>query len=183
MMMKSKADAVSVVERAHPRLLRMFRYLRHFSANLENSHSRRRRTSSPGDLRLSTSDYGELGASATSSGFPPRTDGSPDVRRRQRGASESGKRPVSALVTLIDKVVPRRGSFSQSPILPDDIWNSNTAYARDARLLFRRRITNLYNTAMALKAYVDLNYSGFRKILKKYDKVLDSSVRIRIFRI
>lgn len=98
-----------------------------------------------------------------------RSDGSPDVRRRQRVISEgSGKRPVSALVNLIDKVVPRRASFSQSPILPDDIWNANTAYARDIRILFRRRITTLYNTATALRSYAELNYSGFRKILKKF---------------
>lgn len=44
---------------------------------------------------------------------------------------------------------------------------SNSDYAWDTRLLFKRRITNLYVSTSSLKSYVELNYSGFRKVLKK----------------
>ena len=47
------------------------------------------------------------------------------------------------------------------------IWNAKTNYAWDTRLLFKRRITNTYVTLSALKSYVDTNYTGFRKIIKK----------------
>ena len=50
---------------------------------------------------------------------------------------------------------------------PQSIWTAKTNYAWDTRLLFKRRITNLYVSLSALKSYVDTNYSGFRKILKK----------------
>jgi phosphate transporter len=60
-----------------------------------------------------------------------------------------------------------RDSVSSSVILPDTVWTSNSDYAWDIRLLFRRRITTLYVSVSSLKSYVELNYSGFRKILKK----------------
>lgn len=50
----------------------------------------------------------------------------------------------------------------------DTIWTLKSNYAWDVQLLFKRRITNLYLTATSLRSYVELNYSGFRKILKKY---------------
>lgn len=58
---------------------------------------------------------------------------------------------------------------SVTSIIPvsDTIWNAKSNYAWDVQLLFKRRITNLYLTATSLRAYVELNYSGFRKILKK----------------
>ena len=38
----------------------------------------------------------------------------------------------------------------------------------DIQLLFKRRIANIYLSLTSLRSYVELNYSGFRKILKKY---------------
>ncbi|KAH9955577.1 hypothetical protein BGW80DRAFT_1466920 [Lactifluus volemus] len=37
--------------------------------------------------------------------------------------------------------------------------------------------SNLYVQVSALRSYVELNYSGFRKVLKKYDKVTESSLQ------
>jgi phosphate transporter len=77
-----------------------------------------------------------------------------------------GTKRKSALLEIIDRVVPGRDSFSNSAG-PEDVWNSDSKYARDVQSVFKRRITTLYNTANSLKSYVDLNWSGFRKILKK----------------
>ncbi|KAF8416475.1 SPX domain-containing protein [Boletus edulis BED1] len=42
-----------------------------------------------------------------------------------------------------------------------------------------RRITNLYVSFSSLKSYVEVNHSGFRKILKKYDKVTYNELKDR----
>jgi len=49
----------------------------------------------------------------------------------------------------------------------ETIWTSKKNFATDTQLLFKRRITNLYVQVSALRSYVELNYSGFRKVLKK----------------
>jgi phosphate transporter len=46
-------------------------------------------------------------------------------------------------------------------------WNAGSHYAQDTRLLFKRKITNLYVSVTSLKSYAEVNQSGFRKILKK----------------
>ncbi|TFK34530.1 SPX domain-containing protein [Crucibulum laeve] len=60
-----------------------------------------------------------------------------------------------------------------------NIWTARTDYAYDTRMLFKRRITNLYISFTNLRAYVEINYSGFRKIIKKYDKVTYSELKDR----
>ncbi|KAI0288956.1 SPX domain-containing protein [Russula brevipes] len=69
-----------------------------------------------------------------------------------------------------------------SPLTPvsgngESIWTSKQNFATDTQLLFKRRITNLYVQVSALRSYVELNFSGFRKVLKKYDKVTESSLK------
>ncbi|KAG6828999.1 hypothetical protein H0H92_005976 [Tricholoma furcatifolium] len=61
----------------------------------------------------------------------------------------------------------------------DNIWTSRSDYAYDTRLLFKRKITTVYVSVSNLKSYVEVNYSGFRKILKKYDKVTYSELKDR----
>lgn len=48
------------------------------------------------------------------------------------------------------------------------MWNARNNYAQDTQLLFKRKITRTYVLATSLRSYVELNYAGFRKILKKY---------------
>ncbi len=65
-------------------------------------------------------------------------------------------------IAIVDAEFPE-----QSRHLIDVMQKYTLNYAWDVQLLFKRRITNLYLTATSLKSYVELNYSGFRKILKK----------------
>lgn len=65
-----------------------------------------------------------------------------------------------------------RDSISSHPT--ESVWTAKTNYAWDIRLLFKRRITDLYVSFSSLKSYVEVNHSGFRKILKKF--VPDTSV-------
>lgn len=93
-----------------------------------------------------------------------------------RGSSTSPARARTALANIFNVVKPT-GSVRSSLIGKDTIWTSKSSYAFDTRALFKRRITILYNSLTSLRAYVELNYSGFRKILKKYDKITYSELK------
>ena len=61
-----------------------------------------------------------------------------------------------------------RESFSSTHDLDHTVWSARSDYAYDMRLLFKRRIRDLYTAFTNLRSYVEVNYSGFRKIIKKY---------------
>lgn len=84
-----------------------------------------------------------------------------------RGASTS-RSPIGTARTLASKIFAKDSVGSTASPFLDTVWTARNNYAMDIQLLFKRRITNLYLSIMSLKSYVELNHSGFRKILKKY---------------
>ena len=80
---------------------------------------------------------------------------------RPRGNSAS-KSPMGRIA---GRLINMRESITSLPT--DSVWTARTNYAWDIRLLFKRRITNCYVSFCSLKSYVEVNHSGFRKILKK----------------
>ncbi len=50
---------------------------------------------------------------------------------------------------------------------PLTIWTAKSHYADDTRIYFKKRIIQVFNEFTSLKTFVELNYSGFTKILKK----------------
>lgn len=50
------------------------------------------------------------------------------------------------------------------------VWTAKNSYAFDTRALFKRKLVDLFISLTSLRSYVELNYSGFSKILKKFDK-------------
>ncbi|KAF8261363.1 SPX domain-containing protein [Lactarius quietus] len=107
----------------------------------------------------------------------------PTSSKRRRRASTSAVRAISQGVAFFVRSLADYGIASHSrdvnPSRPrpgETIWTSKKTFATDTQLLFKRRITNLYVQVSALRSYVELNYSGFRKVLKKYDKVTESSL-------
>ncbi|KAH7929221.1 Sodium/sulfate symporter [Leucogyrophana mollusca] len=91
-----------------------------------------------------------------------------------RGASTS-KSPMGRTRVIANKLKNMSDSITSTG--EETVWTAKTSYAWDARLLFKRRITNLYVSLSSLKSYVEVNHSGFRKILKKYDKVTYSELK------
>jgi phosphate transporter len=128
----------------------------------------------------STEENLDLEASLASIGrsFPAPVPEGEEARPRQ--SVRSGTRDGESLGRSRSQTVGVRGIANRfrssiaslgSPNAPlpngETIWTSKKNFATDTQLLFKRRITNLYVQVSALRSYVELNYSGFRKVLKK----------------
>jgi phosphate transporter len=90
---------------------------------------------------------------------------------RSGGSLGRSRSPTAGVRGLANKLRSSIASFG-SPHGPipggsETIWTSKKNFATDTQLLFKRRITNLYVQVSALRSYTELNYSGFRKVLKK----------------
>ncbi|KAF8177128.1 SPX domain-containing protein [Mycena galopus ATCC 62051] len=105
--------------------------------------------------------------------------GSPTVAHHTPAMMTNPTTPMGTLGRLRNKLTPdfMRSSITSSVLGGENVWTSKSDFAYDTRLLFKRRITTLYITVTSLRSYVEINQSGFRKILKKYDKVTDHQVR------
>ncbi|KAJ7183678.1 SPX domain-containing protein [Mycena filopes] len=147
--------------------------------SISHSPPRRRR-------RVSSSARMPLSASGTMRIPEDRIPEEPSARPHRRSISSvssdghpepsspmSPAAPRGTLGRVVNKLTPdfMRGSMTSSTHNETNVWTSKSDYAYDTRLLFKRRITTLYISVTSLKSYVEVNYSGFRKILKKYDKV------------
>jgi phosphate transporter len=84
---------------------------------------------------------------------------SPVARGSQVRQSITGRLRDSVMSSLFDSY--------DAGHMRESTWTANTHYAQDTRLLFKRKITNLYISVTNLKSYAEVNQSGFRKILKK----------------
>ncbi|MBW0469709.1 hypothetical protein O181_009424 [Austropuccinia psidii MF-1] len=57
-----------------------------------------------------------------------------------------------------------------------NFWMSNIELVHDSRVFFKRRLTQTFVNLNSLNSFIDLNFTAFRKILKKYDKVFQTSL-------
>ncbi|KAI6155835.1 SPX domain-containing protein [Pisolithus tinctorius] len=151
------------------------------------SMRRTRKSSSAGYSRRSTSASRRMhrwSISSTESAARDTESNAMPLNPNQSSRAPSGSREANPSQSPIRRVralaYKLRGMRDSAASVEDEsVWTSMTDYARDVRFLFKRRITNLFVSFSSLKSYVELNYSGFRKILKKYDKVLDSDLQGR----
>lgn len=121
---------------------------------------------------VSSSEAGDLDASVLSVAPRPRS-----ASRVVSGShhANSSMSPTGRARSLSGRLRTVRDITSTG----DTIWTAKGSYALDTRLLFKRKITNLYITLSSLRSYVEVNYSGFGKILKKYDKVVYGELKDR----
>lgn len=150
---------------------------------IQIAHHSREVTTRPRRVSVSSTEENlDLEASLASIGrsFPAPVPEGEEPRLRQ-SVSRSGTKDGESLGRSRSQTVGVRGIANRlrssiaslgSPNTPisgngETIWTSKKNFATDTQLLFKRRITNLYVQVSALRSYVELNYSGFRKVLKK----------------
>ncbi|KAI5955837.1 PHO91 [Candida jiufengensis] len=74
----------------------------------------------------------------------------------------------------------------KSPRLWNELSNVTTSDNRlppqlillsESRIILRKRTIGLFTTLSELKSYIELNYTGFKKALKKFDKSLNTNIK------
>lgn len=55
--------------------------------------------------------------------------------------------------------------------------DGSTAGISNSAVIFKKRMISLYVSLCELKSFVQLNQTGFSKVLKKYDKIMDKSLK------
>ncbi|KAF9448494.1 Sodium/sulfate symporter [Macrolepiota fuliginosa MF-IS2] len=133
----------------------------------QSPERRRHRKSSSAGRRLSVPGPSEWRRSSISSMEDP---------HHLEESTFSLQRPMGAIANRFHSL---RDSWNSQAFNDGTIWTARSDYAYDTRILFKRRITTLYISFTNLRSYVEINYSGFRKIIKKYDKVTYSELKDR----
>lgn len=95
------------------------------------------------------------------------------LHRSQRGGNSQSRSPTAtrarrSLSGRLRDSILSSNLFSSAEGLHSSTWTSESNYAQDTRLLFKRKITNAYVGVSGLHSYVELNQTGFKKVLKKY---------------
>ncbi|SPO30275.1 probable PHO91 - similarity to Pho87p and Pho90p [Ustilago trichophora] len=105
--------------------------------------------------------------------------GKKPVRRRSLGLMLAGDDPANSQ----DRLAAASSEAGDSSFAGDaktmSIWTAENDYAIDMRITFKKRITDLFVAMSELKQFVQLNETGMRKILKKYDKITKSDLKDR----
>jgi phosphate transporter len=113
------------------------------------------------DTNFEAANESEPPASAISNRLPSPTSPEDLARSKSSLRSPTITQLISNPRTALANIFP-----SANPG-PDTVWISRSQSANDTRMLFKRRILALYLRAVNLKSFVELNQTGFRKILKK----------------
>lgn len=70
------------------------------------------------------------------------------------------------------------GSQQDDGLAPN-VWSAQDDYAIDMRITLKRKLMEIYITLNELLQYANLNLTGMKKILKKYDKITGRNLKDR----
>lgn len=93
---------------------------------------------------------------------------------RKRPMSLPGRRKITGPATDMTASTELTRSMRRPSTGYDDY---EQAVVFSSGIMLKKRIVSLYVQLCELKSYVQLNKTGFRKVLKKFDKILDRNYR------
>jgi phosphate transporter len=99
---------------------------------------------------------------------------------RKRRLSFPGRRRTVALVTAptdMTASTEMTRSVRRHSVTYDDYAEQAVLFSSE--IMLKKRIIGLYVSLCELKSYVQLNRTGFSKVLKKFDKILDRQLKPR----
>ena len=89
------------------------------------------------------------------------------------GAASTTSRDDMGASTHLAPSSRRRASVATS----DQDTNMQFSMLYDSGVTLKKRTVSLYVSLCELKSFIELNFTGFKKVLKKYDKVCDRDLR------
>ncbi|KAG7194809.1 low-affinity phosphate transporter [Scheffersomyces spartinae] len=93
---------------------------------------------------------------------------------------KAGRRKSAASLSSLSQSRSKVDSMMKSPKTPLTWKNPLPAQLlllSETRVILRKRIIGLYTTLSELKSFIELNHTGFKKALKKFDKSLNTSIK------
>ena len=147
-------------------------YLRPISSNNQRRASTSARPTSSHGHNLSDDDMED------SASDEDETTGLTRQRRDSQGRSSLGRRKTLASVPgeMAASSEFGRSQRRHSTVDGDENMIFSTGLYSSS-ILLKKRIISLYVQLCELKSYVQLNRTGFRKVLKKFDKILDKELK------
>ncbi|WFD29233.1 low-affinity phosphate transporter [Malassezia sp. CBS 17886] len=138
----------------------------------------------PARRRGSHASQGDVEAAALLGASPGAPDASPVFRRwmktfGKRGTYRHRRHQSNSDASDFDLPPPGNASAGGGSSIDCGytVWTSPDPYAVDMRITLRRQLTELYTYLSELQQYAQLNLTGMKKILKKYDKTTNSRLR------
>lgn len=149
-------------------------------------HAARRKAHAPKRRRSHTSQSDVEGSHGAGSSPNASTDMLPTYKRwintfGKRGTFRRPRRNSSADQSDFDLLASGNASAGGSSMddMPNSVWAAPDEYAIDVRITLKREITELYTSLSELQKYAELNLTGMKKIMKKYDKITSSHLKER----
>lgn len=95
--------------------------------------------------------------------------------RGEEGSSE--RRPLRKCVSIDNYLKLPKASAAWSDNINRSTLPPQLLLFSETRVVLRKRVIALYTTMSELKSYIELNQTGFKKALKKFDKSLNCSLK------
>lgn len=96
----------------------------------------------------------------------------------KKGSFHKSRRHRSPSNSSFDTNMASNDGNSMRGMAPN-VWMSQDDYAIDLRLTLKRKLIEIYTLLNELRGFSDLNQTGMKKILKKYDKITGGTLKDR----
>jgi len=96
----------------------------------------------------------------------------------KKGSFHKSRRHHSPSNSSFDTNLASNDGNSMRGMAPN-VWMSQDDYAIDLRLTLKRKLIEIYTLLNELRGFSDLNQTGMKKILKKYDKITGGTLKDR----